>query len=607
MVFALLVLSAFFLLLAALYRFDNKYTAGPPYGEAGVFSFEQGDLDGPLFLIDGWLLDGREVFAGQYSNFSYLPGGASPFGVGTYRLTLRYAGPPTVLTLELPEIFSDYTLYVNGEIAAQRGSGTAVPVPVGGDTALVLETENHTHYYSGLAYPPTLGTAGVMRRLFFLRTLFYAVLCAASLTLAAFSLALWFSRTRDPLFRHFGLLCLAFVVSCAHPFVWQLGLSGPLWYALEDAARLLVQAQAAALATLAAGLEGRAWYRRLVRPALLGACVLCFATVAFIIPNAAGFVNFYGGLVDAWRLLVWAYLALCAGVGLARGGGWTSFFVLSACGLLGVSLLAGVGDAYQFDPIYTGWQGEWAGFLLVLLFGGLMARRNAELLRQSAQLQSIRLQNRFAEESAVQLRASMAQVRGLKHELRHHVESLEALYAAGDYPRLGAYLEALGGEKDALPQLYYAENFLVNAILAGRLGPARERGVRVACSASVPERLPMADGDLCTLLANLADNAVEACGRLPEGAERFIELSLEVRGDLFLISCANSAPPRTEEGGAFATAKPDRAAHGLGLPAMERVAEKYDGVLEAQQTGGVFTLRAALHLPRRDGGAGPGP
>ena len=160
MVFALLVLSAFFLLLAVLYRFDNKYTAGPPYGEAGVFSFEQGDLDRPLFLIDGWLLDGREVFAGQYSNFSYLPGGASPFGAGTYRLTLRYAGPPTVLTLELPEIFSEYTLYVNGEIAARRGSGTAVPVPVGGDTELVLETKTTPTTTAAWPIPPPWARRG---------------------------------------------------------------------------------------------------------------------------------------------------------------------------------------------------------------------------------------------------------------------------------------------------------------------------------------------------------------------------------------------------------------------------------------------------------------
>lgn len=595
-VLALTVLGLFSLLLAGLYRFDNKYTAGPPYGEAGVFAFSEADLARPLFLIDGWLLNGQEAFIGQYSNFSYLPGGGSPFGAAGYRLTLRYSGAPTTLLLELPEIFTDYTLWVNGEKAAMRGGGTAVGIPVGGDTVLFLETENHTHYYSGLTYPPALGTAAVMNRLFCIRTLFYGFLCFSALTLAAFSLVLWAQRAQASLFRRFGVLCLAFAISCAHPFVWQLGGSGPLWYAVEDGARLLLLAQAAALAAAAAGLDGRPWYRRCLRPALLAVCGLCPLAVLFIIPAGGPIVNVYGALIDGYKTAVWAFLALCAGAGLARGDGWTNFFTLSACGVLGASLLASLADSNRFEPIYTGWQSEYAGFVLVLLFGGLMVRRNADLLRQSAELQAVKLQNRFAAESAAQMRASMGQVRALKHELRHHVETLQALCAAGDFSRLGEYLAALGRQKDALPPLYYSENFLVNALLAARLGPAREKGVRVECSASVPQALPIADADLCTLLANALDNAAEACERLPRGADRFIRLDLAVRGELLILSCSNSAPPRAS-GAPFATSKPDPGSHGLGIPAMRRVAGAYGGALDLAQQGGVFTLRAVLHLP----------
>ena len=114
-------LLAFALLLAGTYRFDNKYTAGPPYGEDGVFSFSESDLTKPIPLVDGWLLDGREVFIGQYSNFSFLPGRDSPFGEGTYTLTLRYEGPPRTLLLELPQVFTEYTLYVNQRPAASTG------------------------------------------------------------------------------------------------------------------------------------------------------------------------------------------------------------------------------------------------------------------------------------------------------------------------------------------------------------------------------------------------------------------------------------------------------------------------------------------------------
>lgn len=591
-------LLSFVLLLALTYRFDNKYTDGPPYGEAGVFSFDEEDLARPLPLIDGWLLDGREVFIGQYSNFSFLPGRDSSFGSGTYLLTLRYAGPPQTLLLELPQVFTEYTLYVNGRVAASSGSAPVVAVSVGGgDTLLRLETVNRSHYYSGLTYPPMLGTAAAIGRLSFIRTLVYSAVVVSALTLASFSLSLWLSRERDGLFLHFGVLCLAFALHCLHPFLWMLGHAGTLWYAMEDASWLLVLCEAAEVAAIAVGLQQKPWYRRFLRPAALLLCALSAAAVLFIIPTVPASIRFYGGVMDGFKLGVWAFLSVCAGMGLGGGRQAESLFALTAAGVLGVSLFADLWDANQFEPICGLWQEEYAGAVLVLVFGALMVRRNAQLLRESAELKSEKLLNRFAADSAAQMRASIAQVRALKHELRHHVDTLEALYAAGDHARLGAYLNELGAEKDALPQLYYTENFLLNAILSGRLTPAGALGIRVACSVSVPEELSIADADLCTLLTNLLDNAAEACQRLPREADRFISLTIEVKQDLFLVTCVNSAQLRPANVKGFPTAKSDPEHHGLGIPAMGRVAEKYNGALEVSQSAGVFTLRAVLHLP----------
>ena len=367
---------------------------------------------------------------------------------------------------------------------------------------------------------------------------------------------------------------------------------------MEDASWLLVLAQAAALGAQCAGLERRSRYRRLVRPLTLLFCLFCLCSILFIIPKAGNFVNFYGVLIDWYKLAVWAWLAACAAFGLVRDTGWTSFFVLSACGVLGVSLLAGIGDSNAFEPIYGAWQNEYAGFALVLLFGGLMVRRNAQLLRESAELQSVKLQNRFAAESAVQLRETMREVRGVKHELNHHIDALAALATTGDWPRLRDYLDTLRAQKDDLPPLQYTNHFLINAILASYLGPAQRSGVKVSCHAELPEELPIPDADLCTLLANLLSNAAEACAALPLEAEPFIDVELSLRnGELLIFSCVNSAPT-VDSAEPFRTTKADGESHGLGLPAMERVAEKYNGALNASQKDGRFTVKGVLALPK---------
>ncbi|WP_343208415.1 sensor histidine kinase [Anaerolentibacter hominis] len=595
-VLAALVL--FLLLLNQVYYKDNKYTAGPPYGENGVFAFTEADLNRPLYLIDGWNLNGNEVFIGQYSNFSYLPDGKSPFGTGTYSLTLRYDGEPCTLLLEIPDIFTEYVLFINGRMAA--GGGTAqVSVPVGnGDTNLKFITENQGHYYSGLTYPPALGTDQVIGRLFFIRTLLYAAVCFSTLTLALFSAVLWLSRYRDKLFLHFGLLCLAFSVHCAHPLIWQSGLSGRLWYALEDISWLFVLAQAIHLAAVSAGLGQAKWYRRLIRPAALAACLFAAVSILIIIPADGSFIGFYGGFVDGYKVVSWLFLALCAGIGLFWNGTGTGSFLLGAAGILGVSLLIDVFDSNQYEPIYGLWQNEYAGLLMVLLFAGLMVRRILFLLRESRELQALSIQYRFAEESAARMRSSAEQIHAMKHELNHHIEALAALCEEGCLPRIKEYIAELRTEKDALPVLAYSNHFLVNAMLTGYLEPARRKGIQINCRVLIPEELPLPDAELCTLLSNILQNAAEACASLPEGSTPFIRFEMTLKGNLLSFLCANAAPPGSGEG-LLPTTKKDKENHGFGLSAISRITEKYNGTVNMSKEGGVFTLRGVLSMPVR--------
>lgn len=588
---ALLAIFLFYFLQLFIYQNDNKYTAGPPYGEKGMFTFDESDLHKPLFLIDGWLLDGQEVFIGQYTNFSYLPGRDSPFGKGTYRLTLCYSGAPRTLLLEIPKIFTSYRLTVNGVLTS---GGPQVAVPVGGgNTQLVLVTENHSQYYSGLTYPPALGTPQVIGRLFAMRTLCYGAVCFSSLTLAIFSAILWARRKKDAIFLHFGLLCLALGLHCSHPFLWQLGLGGPLWQAVTDSAWMLVLAEVTAVAACTTGLNCSRWYRLCMRPATLGFCFFVFLAVLFIIPAFGDFIAVYGFLVDAFKLAVWACLALFTGIGFVRKEG--SATVLTAVGILSISLITDVWDAGHFEPIAGLWQNEYAALALVLSFGALLVRRNVQLLREEEDLRTLSVQHRLATESALYMRESIEQVRRMKHEMGHHLEALSALWDANDLPRVKSYLQSLLAEKNRIPPLAYSKHFLVNAILSSYLGSAAKMGIQISFSVQVPEALSMADADLCILLSNLLQNAVEGCMDLPTSADRFIFFELRLKENLLVFSCRNSAKG-CDSTGPFPTTKSKAQSHGLGLAGMEQVAVQYGGTLSACRKQGVFQVQGVLSL-----------
>lgn len=604
-----LVLAGFFVLFGFLYRHDNKYTAGPPYGRDGQFSFSEKDLSNPLFLIDGWefypdrLLtpeetadEGYLLYIGQYPTFSAFHPTGSPFGAGTYRLTLSYDGKPRILTLEIPEIFTDYTLWIGGEKAAVTGSGPSVSFLMDQEITLTLQTENYTHYYSGLTYPPALGTPEIINRLFFVRNLFYQVLWLVPLTLALFSIAVWLIHGHDALFRHFGLLCLGFSVPVLHPFLWQAGLTGQFWYALEDASWCFVLTQAAAIASISAGFYDVRWFRKLITPLTAGLTLLSFIWVYGMIPSFPAASAWYGTLTALYRTGCFVFLILCAAKGIyeEQKDGW---YTLAGGVCLGMGLYANILDNNRFEPIYTGWQLEYAGFFLVLIFGGLMVRRNLLLIRQGKELELVTLLNRMAKESAASIRQNMDQVRAVKHEMAHHISALEALEAAGEYKRLKEYLVELHKKKEAIPPLYYCENYLVNAILSNCLSAASRAGIRVSCRASLPEELNLPDTELCILFSNLLDNASEACALLPGDADRFIDVDIHMDGRLLSVLCRNAMKERRRSSGFPSTTKAFPEEHGFGLRAMESVVEKYEGALDISEDQNVFTVKLLLYIP----------
>lgn len=401
LVCALLGALLFFLFFQFLYQADNKYTAGAPYGRDGHFAFTAADLERgrPLFLIDGWTLyadraltpdalSGKDlppaetVFIGQYPNFSFLSPGHSAFGEATYRLTLDYSGPPLILALEIPEIFTDYTLWINGQAVTEKG--TSVSFTAAETTELLLSVKNQSHYYSGLTYPPALGLPQTISQMFLVRYLFYGLLCIFPLALCLYAAA-GALRGRDTLFLHFGLLCFFAALQCAHPFMHGLGLSGRLWYAVEDMSRLLVLYCAVVIAAEAAGFAQKSRHQKIVRAVCMLFPLLSGAAVLFILPNFAFFIKLYGNVTDLYKLLCWLYLLFCALWGLYKKRGGAGL-VLFGTAVLGASMAVNLLDSNRFEPIYTGWQTEYAGFFLILIFWVLTVQHTRALLRQNRRL-----------------------------------------------------------------------------------------------------------------------------------------------------------------------------------------------------------------------------
>ena len=199
------------------------------------------------------------------------------------------------------------------------------------------------------------------------------------------------------------------------------------------------------------------------------------------------------------------------------------------------------------------------------------------------------------------LQQQETQVRRLRHDLRNHLTVIRGLLEGGDEPGALHYLDQLTGSPALRGTRRLCENEAANVVLAAKAEALEREGAAADLSVSLPRDLPVADADLCALLGNALDNALEGSRGSPE---RQITVRCKADKGLFMLRVENSlgGPVKPD----LATTKANKSAHGFGLPGMREIAERYGGTLEAGVRAGRFELLVCLPLGR-PGDAPPSP
>ena len=221
------------------------------------------------------------------------------------------------------------------------------------------------------------------------------------------------------------------------------------------------------------------------------------------------------------------------------------------------------------------------------------------IVQTRTEAQALALKNRMVLDNYHNLEERLHQSAALRHEFAHRLAALDALYQESKDEELGRALSAWRAQGADAVQLQYTPHIAVNAILQDAAGRARAADIRFEAVAAIPAELPLPDGELCTLLMNMLDNALEGAAGTPAGRECYVRIRLSVRNGFLGVSCANSFSGRVnaDKSGRLLTTREDMAAHGFGLEQMSAVAKKYGSMLDISYTDAVFTVQTALQLP----------
>lgn len=207
-----------------------------------------------------------------------------------------------------------------------------------------------------------------------------------------------------------------------------------------------------------------------------------------------------------------------------------------------------------------------------------------------------RFQSELIEKQVREIQNMYRQIRGWRHDYRNHIQNMKIWLGKGELDKISGYLEQLADDLDNVDTVIKTGNVMADAILNSKLNTAAKLNIRLNVKANVPEGLPMSDVELCSVLGNMLDNAVEACAALPE-EERFMRVYIgKLKGQLYL-SVQNAAGEVRKERGAYLSTKESDSAeplHGYGLFRIDRVVKKYGGYVNRQNEDGVFATELMI-------------
>ncbi len=217
-----------------------------------------------------------------------------------------------------------------------------------------------------------------------------------------------------------------------------------------------------------------------------------------------------------------------------------------------------------------------------------MNAKNEEMLQSELQLKE--MQKKYYEA----LLEREEETRRYRHDLANHLICLESFVQKKELEKIEEYLTEMHQQMSRIRSKCYETGNEVLDALTNYYLSALDETVEVSFICRLKGHLLIDNMALCTLYANLLQNATEELARIEQGTKKLL---IELHGGehYFQFKIQNSMSKKSlEKGQVLVTGKEDKKNHGIGLRNVERVTKENGGELEIRCDGDLFTVCVSL-------------
>ncbi len=172
-------------------------------------------------------------------------------------------------------------------------------------------------------------------------------------------------------------------------------------------------------------------------------------------------------------------------------------------------------------------------------------------IREAVRARKIGFKLQGLDETVSQMTDLNRALRAQRHDFLNHLQVVYSLIEMRDYEEANRYIEQVYGDIQQVSRALKTACAPVNALLRAKIAEAEQKGVKVEVSVRAAwDALPIPAWEMCRVLSNLIDNALDALAGTPDPA-LYIELGEDVKGFSFIVKNNGPAIPRDRQSAIF--------------------------------------------------------
>jgi hypothetical protein len=194
------------------------------------------------------------------------------------------------------------------------------------------------------------------------------------------------------------------------------------------------------------------------------------------------------------------------------------------------------------------------------------------------------------------LQKQFENTRLFKHDLNNHLICIKNLMDNNDITNSEKYLEKITKSVESLNLKVSTGNPFADAVISEKYNICINKNIKFKCNVKIQKNLAIDPFDLCVLLANALDNAIEACEKITEKSiSKYIHIKTILNKSFIIFEIKNSTQGCLNKN-KLSTDKIDDINHGLGLLNIKNTADKYFGTTYIETSKNMFILNIMLQI-----------